>query len=132
MSFPISLCLRRPCDIPSLIPSSHRDRQLPQVLTLFAHKPSTRQAFSFAKIVVHLQHNPNLSHCSLPDQTGSGKTHSLLNPGEGALEQAGLVTRLAGQLFMRIAADRRNSYGVQLAFCQIYNETVSYGRFFFK
>jgi hypothetical protein len=55
-------------------------------------------------------------------QTGSGKTHSLLNLGDGG--EAGLVPRLAVDLFTRIAADWTHVYDVEIAMVQIYNETV--------
>lgn len=55
-------------------------------------------------------------------QTGSGKTHSLLNLGDGG--EAGLVPRLAVDLFTRIAADWTHMYDVEIAMMQIYNETV--------
>jgi hypothetical protein len=56
-------------------------------------------------------------------QTGAGKTHSLLHLGEGGdASDAGLVPRLAVDLFARIAADVSHSYEVHVAMVQIYNE----------
>ena len=58
-------------------------------------------------------------------QTGSGKTHSMLNlPDMGQTEDAGLMPRLAVDLFTRIAADWGNIYEVQIAMVQIYNESA--------
>ena len=58
-------------------------------------------------------------------QTGSGKTHSMLNlPDRGQTEDAGLMPRLAVDLFTRIAADWGNIYEVQIAMVQIYNESA--------
>mmetsp|Transcript_16797 Transcript_16797/g.46931 ORF Transcript_16797/g.46931 Transcript_16797/m.46931 type:complete len:884 (+) Transcript_16797:140-2791(+) len=58
-------------------------------------------------------------------QTGSGKTHSLLNPGAGGdLTQAGLVPRLAADLFTQTAADAMAKYEVEIGMFQIYNEQV--------
>ena len=54
-------------------------------------------------------------------QTGAGKTHSLLNLGEDGGD-AGLVPRLAVDLFTRIAADWAHVYDVQVAMVQLYNE----------
>ena len=58
-------------------------------------------------------------------QTGSGKTHSMLNLGEdGHADEAGMMPRLAVDLFTRIAADWTNFYEVEIAMVQIYNETA--------
>ena len=58
-------------------------------------------------------------------QTGSGKTHSMLNlPDRGQTEDAGLMPRLAVDLFTRIAADWGNIYEVQIAMVQIYTESA--------
>jgi kinesin family protein 5 len=58
-------------------------------------------------------------------QTGSGKTHSMLNlPNDGQTEDAGIMPRLAVDLFTRIAADWGNIYEVQIAMIQIYNESA--------
>ena len=57
-------------------------------------------------------------------QTGSGKTHSMLNLGEEGHEDAGIMPRLAVDLFARIAADWTNFYDVEIAMIQIYNESA--------
>jgi len=54
-------------------------------------------------------------------QTGAGKTHTLGNMSPG---QEGLVPRAIGSLFDLIARDASASYEVQLAYVQIYMETV--------
>lgn len=59
-------------------------------------------------------------------QTGSGKTHSLLQdagPG-GDLAQAGLLPRLAADLFTQISADPAAQFQVHVGMFQIYNEQV--------
>mmetsp|Transcript_6081 Transcript_6081/g.13480 ORF Transcript_6081/g.13480 Transcript_6081/m.13480 type:complete len:1156 (+) Transcript_6081:132-3599(+) len=56
-------------------------------------------------------------------QTGSGKTHSLLHRGE-ASEEAGLLPRMAFNLFVRIARDSAFVYEVEAAAVQVYNEQV--------
>jgi hypothetical protein len=58
-------------------------------------------------------------------QTGSGKTHSMLNlPNGGTTDDAGIMPRLAVDLFTRIAADWANMYEIQIAMVQIYNESA--------
>lgn len=58
-------------------------------------------------------------------QTGSGKTHSMLNlPQGGSTDDAGIMPRLAVDLFTRIAADWAKMYEVQIAMVQIYNESA--------
>jgi kinesin family protein 5 len=58
-------------------------------------------------------------------QTGSGKTHTLLNTGSKTdLSQAGLVPRLAADLFIQTAADAFAKYEVSVGMVQIYNEQV--------
>ncbi len=58
-------------------------------------------------------------------QTGSGKTHSLLHMGAGGSEgEAGLFPRLVADLYTAIEADFRHAYGVEVSFCQVYNEQV--------
>eukprot|EP00873_Tetraselmis_striata_P045236 jgi/Tetstr1/465500/TSEL_000883.t1 len=58
-------------------------------------------------------------------QTGSGKTHTLLHPGQrGDLCKAGLVPRLAADLFIQTAADAFAKYEVSVGMVQIYNEQV--------
>jgi len=52
-------------------------------------------------------------------QTGSGKTHSLLESGE-----AGVLPRLACELFAQIAQDAESVYRVEAAAMQVYNEQV--------
>ena len=61
--------------------------------------------------------------------TGSGKTHSLLNTGDGkgvggAGGSAGIVPRLSAELFSRIGADLRHTYQVKVAMFQVYNESI--------
>ena len=58
-------------------------------------------------------------------QTGAGKTHTLLNAGDGTGTAAmGLVPRLAAALFVHIESDVRHVYRVKASFAQIYNEQI--------
>ena len=56
-------------------------------------------------------------------QTGTGKTHTLLNVGSERAE-AGLVPRLVAELFVSIKSDVRHVYSVRASFSQIYNEQI--------
>jgi hypothetical protein len=56
-------------------------------------------------------------------QTGTGKTHTLLNVGQGPAD-AGLVPRLVAALFVSIKCDVRHVYAVRASFAQIYNEQI--------
>ena len=56
-------------------------------------------------------------------QTGTGKTHTLLNVGEDRPD-AGLVPRLVAALFVAIKVDVRHVYKVKASFAQIYNEQI--------
>ena len=58
-------------------------------------------------------------------QTGAGKTHTLLNAGDGTgTASMGLVPRLAAALFVHIESDVRHVYRVKASFAQIYNEQI--------
>ena len=56
-------------------------------------------------------------------QTGTGKTHTLLNVGDEHAD-AGLVPRLVAALFVSIKCDVRHVYTVKASFAQIYNEQI--------
>ena len=56
-------------------------------------------------------------------QTGTGKTHTLLNVGDQR-NDAGLVPRLVAALFVAIKCDVRHVYKVKTSFLQIYNEQI--------
>ncbi|EOD35745.1 hypothetical protein EMIHUDRAFT_71030, partial [Emiliania huxleyi CCMP1516] len=60
-------------------------------------------------------------------QTGSGKTYTLLNGG-AVVASAGLVPRLAAELFVAIQCDVRHVYSVSASFCQIYNEQARHAK----
>ena len=56
-------------------------------------------------------------------QTGTGKTHTLLNVGDSRSD-AGLVPRLVAALFVHIKNDVRHVHSVKASFAQIYNEQI--------
>ncbi len=94
------------------------------------HPPAAQQSDLFARVALPLLDEVMRgTHCALLayGQTSTGKTHTMFGPDGGsvkyfhAVDSRGIVPRVAEELF----ADHRSTAFVELAFYEIYNETVT-------